>query len=595
MSEPHPRADHATRITHIEICIVGMGPRGTSTFERLLASAPELLPTNVRLTIHVVDPYSPGPGHIWRTSQSSNLLMNTVACQVTLFTDPTVACSGPIREGPSLIKPNDYPTRALQQLGKITEGVEVEMHAERAISLKDEPSGLQALTLSYGHTISGLSSIILAQGHLPLHRNIKQIQLSNHTKGNNLLYFPPSNPADVDLSSITAGESVLLRGLGLCFFDYMSLLTIGRLRYYPSGFEPCLHASSRRGIPYHSRGDNQKGAFGRRYPIHLTGERIARLRKSADAGNAPDFRRDIWPHIAKDVELVYYECLVGHENHKFRSRFLEAQRGNGATEGQVLDEFNVPESKRWSWSQISQPYGERTFSAPNKWKSWLLRYLDSDVKEAKLGNVQGPIKAALDMLRDLRNEIRQLVDHGGLSGDSQQHDLDGWYTSLNAFLSIGPPRKRIEQMIALIEAGVLNILGPELEVCETDRAWLARSRKVSDSTVRITTLIDAHIPQPNLKHTDDELLSSLLKTGQCRPHTVEGYETGGLDVTSSPYNPIDSRGRAHDRRFVLGVPTEGVHWVTAVGARPGVNSVFLQDTDAVARAALCRGRADVET
>lgn len=57
---------------------------------------------------------------------------------------------------------------------------------------------------------------------------------------------------------------MLLRGLGLNFFDYMALLTTGHggtfvrsgslLVYRPSGNEPRLYAGSRRGIPYHARG-----------------------------------------------------------------------------------------------------------------------------------------------------------------------------------------------------------------------------------------------------------------------------------------------------------------------------------------------------
>ncbi|MEK8170570.1 FAD/NAD(P)-binding protein [Streptomyces sp. M19] len=39
---------------------------------------------------------------MWRTAQPPELLMNTVASQVTLFTDPTVVCEGPVRTGPSL-------------------------------------------------------------------------------------------------------------------------------------------------------------------------------------------------------------------------------------------------------------------------------------------------------------------------------------------------------------------------------------------------------------------------------------------------------------------------------------------------------------
>lgn len=117
---------------------------------------------------------------------------------------------------------------------------------------------------------------------------------------------------------------------------------------------------------------------------------------------------------------------------------------------------------------------------------------------------------------------------------------------------------------------------------------------VPGSTVRATTLIEARLPETDLRRTSDELLARLLKTGHCRPHTSDGYETGGLDVTPRPYRLMDRQGRPHVRRFAFGVPTEGVHWVTAAGARPGVDSVTLSDADAVARAALRATTAETE-
>jgi uncharacterized NAD(P)/FAD-binding protein YdhS len=141
---------------------------------------------------------------------------------------------------------------------------------------------------------------------------------------------------------------------------------------------------------------------------------------------------------------------------------------------------------------------------------------------------------------------------------------------------------------------VVEVLGPRLEVRAEGGAWVARSPEVPGSGVRVTTLIEARLPEPDLRHTADGLLARLLKTGQCRPHAVDGYETGGLDVTPRPYRLIDRQGRAHTRRFAFGVPTEGVHWVTAAGARPGVDSVTLSDADAVARAALRAATAETE-
>ncbi|MEU7660188.1 FAD/NAD(P)-binding protein [Streptomyces lincolnensis] len=594
----------------VAVALVGAGPRGTGVLERLCASAPQLLPPGARLTVHVVDPAPPGPGRVWRTAQSSELLMNTVASQVTLFTDDSVDCAGPVRPGPSLhewaggtLGPDAYPTRA--EYGRYLEwvfartvreaprGVHVETHAARAVRLDDGPDGRQSLTLDDGRVLSGLAAVVLAQGHLPEVPGPSLRRLAAHAQRHGLRHVPPANPADVDLSAVSPGEPVLLRGLGLNFFDHMALLTTGRggrfvpgprgRRYLPSGREPRLYAGSRRGVPYQARGDNAKGPYGRHLPLVLTDEVIARFRKRADNGEAPDFLAEIWPLVAKEVETVYYEALLGAPD--FRDRFLATGHAS-PEEAAVLEEFGVAAADRWSWERISRPYAGQVFPDPAAWRDWLLAHLRRDAAQAALGNVAGPLKAALDVLRDLRNELRRIVDHGGLAGASRRDHLDRWYTPLNAFLSIGPPRRRVEELAALVEAGVVEVLGPRLEVSEAAGAWVARSPEVPGSAVRVTTLVEARLPEPDLRRTADALLAGLLERGQCRPHTVDGYETGGLDVTGRPYHLIDRQGRAHPRRFAFGVPTEGVHWVTAAGARPGVDSVTLSDADAVARAVL---------
>lgn len=617
-SVPSKGPGPAARPAHVSVALVGAGPRGTSVLERLCASAPELLPPGARLTVHVIDPDPPGPGRVWRTAQSPELLMNTVACQVTLFTDDSVDCSGPIHPGPSLhewaggrLGADEYPRRAdygrylewvfAEVLRQAPPAVRVETHRARAVRLDDAPDGRQILTLDDGRALAGLSAVVLAQGHLPRTAGPDLLRPAAHAARHGLRHVPPANPADVDLSSIPPGEPVLLRGLGLNFFDHTALLTTGRggrfvrddgdLRYLPSGREPRLFAGSRRGVPYQARGDNAKGPYGRHVPLVLTPEVIAGFRKRADSGEAPDFLTEIWPLVAKEVETVYHGALIrraascaGRER-EFTDRFLALPHGD-PLEAPLLAKFGVPDAERWCWERVSRPYAGRDFAHSGEWRDWLLSYLRADAAQAALGNVHGPLKAALDVLRDLRNELRLIVDHGGLSGASRRDHLDRWYTPLNAFLSIGPPRRRIEELAALVEAGVVRVLGPRLRVSEEDGGWTAHSPDVPGTTVRVKTLIEARLPEPDLRHTADDLLAGLLRSGQCRPHVVEGYETGGLDVTARPYRLMDRQGVAHTRRFAFGVPTEGVHWVTAAGARPGVDSVTLSDADAVARAVL---------
>jgi len=412
---------------------------------------------------------------------------------------------------------------------------------------------------------------------------------------------PPGNPADVDLTAVPPGSAVALRGLGLNFFDHMALLTVGRggiferragrLVYRPSGREPHLFAGSRRGVPYHARGENEKGAYGRHEPVVLTPPVVSGLRARAKLGHGLDFRRDLWPLIAKEVETVYYATLLEGRRcrcdaDRFRTAYLRHPWGSSG-ERQILDAYGLAEDG-WDWHRVAHPHAGRVFDSAEDFRAWLLGYLRLDIVQAREGNVSNPLKAALDVLRDLRNEIRMVVDHGGLAGRSHERDLDRWYTPLNAFLSIGPPTRRIEEMVALIEAGVLEVTGPHT-VVRPDPATgtFLVSSDVPGSEVRTVALIEARMPDIDMRRAVDPLLSHLRGTGQCGWHTIPDpggipHESGGIAVTERPYHLLDADGVPHPGRFMLGVPTESVHWVTAAGIRPAVNSVTLADSDAVA-------------
>jgi uncharacterized NAD(P)/FAD-binding protein YdhS len=619
--------------TQLDVCIIGAGPRGLSVTERICANARSADP-HTRIRLHLVDPYPPGAGRVWRTDQSGHLLMNTVASQVTMFTDASFT-EGVRAPGPSLYEwanfltliepadeydeqvvaearrlgPDSYPTRALQGrylewvfrriTGTAPRQVEVTVHRSRAVSLDDADDGRQTVGLEDGGPLEGMDAVVVAVGHLPVLPDAQTAELAVFAAGHGLGYLAPANPADVDLACVRPDEAVMLRGLGLNFFDYMALLTVGRggrferrgdrLVYHRSGREPRLYAGSRRGVPHHARGDNEKGAHGRHTPLVLTREVIEELMGRGRL----DFRRDVWPLIAKEVETCYYATVLATreacdcEVQRFLGRYLPFEWGT-AGESRVLDEFAIPADARWDWERLARPYGDRRFAHTDEFAAWLLDYLRRDLADARAGNVSGPRKAALDTLRDLRNEVRLVVDHGGLSPVSHRDDLDRWYTPLNAFLSIGPPIQRIEEMIALLEAGVLTVLGPQVEIgLDAGRgAFTVASAVVPGAPTPVAALIEARLPDPDLRRTADPLLRHLLATGQCRPFRIGSYETGGLDVTERPGHLLDAAGRAHPRRFAYGVPTEAVHWVTATGARPGVNSVMFGDSDAIARAVL---------
>ncbi|WP_228837054.1 3-carboxy-cis,cis-muconate cycloisomerase family FAD/NAD(P)-binding protein [Nocardia brasiliensis] len=626
----------------LRIAIVGVGPRGLSVFERICANAGDDTDP-VGVEVFLIDSTRVGTGAVWRTDQSPHLLMNTVAAQVTIFTDDTVEMDGPVDEGPSLYEwasfltklgnfaelpdpmyaearalgPDTYPTRALygHYLRWAYEHIR-DLHANTvraneitatALDVRDQNSGLQELELSTGARIRDLDAVVLTQGHLALIGADSDARSPAYeARRLGLTYVAPANAADVDTAEIPAGEPVLIRGLGLTFFDYLALLTVGRggsfgrvggrLEYLPSGAEPVILAGSRRGVPHRARGANQKGVEGRHEPVLLDPARIDELRKRAKRFGDVSFRRDVWPLVAREVESVYYSALIAdrvspRELRGFRARFLHAATEPAAAA--ILDGLGIGPGQRWDWAAVADPTRGRCFGSPVEFRHWLIDYLDLDAGDARQGNVSGPVPAALDVLRDIRNEVRLVVDHGGIAGGSYRDDLDRWYTPLNAFLSIGPPASRIAELAALIRADVVRVVGPgtRVRVDERSRRFVADSPQVANSRTTAGLLIDARLPDPDLRSTADPLLRNLLRRGEVRSYTLcdpDGgrYRTGGLEVAAASHAVRSAAGHAHPRRYALGVPTESVRWVTAAGPRPQVNSVTLSDADRIARAAL---------
>ncbi|MFF3697720.1 MULTISPECIES: FAD/NAD(P)-binding domain-containing protein [unclassified Streptomyces] len=638
------------------LAVVGAGPRGLSVLERLCANE-RRGPSADGVIVHLVDPHLPGAGAVWRPDQPGELLTNTVASQITVFTDDSVRIEGPIEPGPSLYEwaqslallggdgdydertlaearrlgPDSYPSRGFyghylhdcyrRIVSRAPAHIEVREHRTRAVVLSDAlgaADGPQSLRLENGARLDGLDAVLLAVGHVGTHLTARQRRTADLALIHGLTYVTPANPADVDLSWVEPQQNVLLRGLGLNFFDYMALLTTGRggrfvrerdrLVYRASGLEPRLYAFSRRGVPYHARGENEKGAFGRYYPRLLTAEYVARLRARAAAGERIGFTEHLWPLIKREVESVYYATTLRSRGvasdvvEGFTDRYLDLDLdlAEGAGSDELLSAHGLVAADRFDWDRLTDPCGDLGFASRDEYRDWLLGYLRADAEAGRAGNLSGPLKASLDILRDLRNEIRLAVDHGGLDGESHRDELERWYTPLNAFLSIGPPVTRIEEMAALIEAGVLTVTGPgtEVRLDSAEPAFIAASTRVPGRSVHATALIEARLPEPDVRRTEDPLLRHLLETEQAVPYritTAQGteVETGGLAVTERPYRIVDRRGRAHPRRFAYGVPTESVHWVTAAGVRPGVDSVTLGDSDAIARALVSLPRPDL--
>ncbi|MEV0603011.1 FAD/NAD(P)-binding protein [Streptomyces sp. NPDC050315] len=610
----------SSRRPALTLAIIGSGPRGLSVLERLAVrlAAPELADRIVR--IHVIDAVEMGAGRIWRTDQDEWFTMNTVVGQVTMYSG--VPDGGPARPGagPSLgewiaqraeehgeplLGPDDYASRRRygQYLRAVHRSIADHLPADvelvetrgRVTSMAAVPDGGYALELDRSPYLIDADKVLIATGHpenAPDAHEQHLLDFADRHPG--ITYLCGDSAADMPLSvaDIAPGSTVGIRGMGLSFYDVMLSLTVGRggtfgrddegrLRYVPSGLEPRIVAGSRSGLPIPARGRNQKRPDHMYRPRFLTKEAVAAARERRHRTTGTDrlhFDMDVRPLLLKELDHVY---RAAHE-------------ASGSTE--PLPPLDL--------RALARPFKDARFDSPDAFRTRLLEVMRADLAQAALGNVDGPLKAALDILRDIRNVVREAVDFGGLHPDSHAEEFQRDFLPVNALLSAGPPAERVAQLVALIESGLVDIAGPATRFAadEGRQAFRIDSPQVAGSERLAQTLIDARIPDPDVHRDRSSLTRSLLAEGlvseyvRTEPKSGLSRSTGGLNVTTAPFHVIGADGSVRDDLYALGIPTEHVRWFTQVGSgKPGLNTLFRQDADAIAADMLRTLRAAPET
>ena len=629
-----------------QVAVIGAGPRGTSVVERLVAGVIAQGEAAPPLHIHVIEPYEPGPGHIWRTDQSRLFLMNTPSLYPTvvpvgeasagLATSPVglafdawrVRAAKGLIEVPdddaaecARLSPSDFPSRALygrylawvfaETVRRAPRGVTVTHHRNEAVDLEERADGATGWSalLDDGSRLD-VDEAVLAVGHVAADLTPEQHRLQDAAVRHGLEYRPPAVPADVDWDEVPAGRTVLLRGLGLNFFDAMIQLTEGRggrfhegddgrLAYDPSGSEPRLVAASRRGIPYRA-----KAMIGSYIPrgVQLrfcTAERAAGFRHG---GVQPGFDHDLWPLLHRDVLWTYYStlCRTGGSIVEDPDLFLaeldtalseDAVSWRASVSRVVAD--RVPVDLRLEVEALAHPFAGRHFDSREAFTESVLAHLDADVAGSARGE-DDPLKMAIGALNAGRSVLKQVVADGGISDASWADELRGWFEPLVEGLASGPPPVRIAQLGALVRAGIVRFVGPNprFGVDADEAVFTAASPWVEGESFTARYLVEAMMPANRVSTTLSPLLGSLVRRGIVRPRTVMSEDgapvaSGGLDVTEPPYRAVDRAGHPQHSLFVLGLQLSSVQWGTAIaaeaGADPEAGARTLLDADGIAR------------
>ncbi|MCG2584895.1 FAD/NAD(P)-binding protein [Massilia sp. TS11] len=592
-----------TRIT-----LIGMGPRGLSVLERLLAFARV---NGAALELHLVEPGACGPGAHW-PQQADYLLINTVASQVTIFPwREAVAHPCPVPT-PSLtewaraegyrrigsrfvraaasdgapIEDGDYLPRCLlgeyldwafrSLLGVLPPTCRLRHHRHQAADVRALPGGGYQVELDSGYCIAS-DYLFLCTGHCRNQLNEDEDVLARfareHVRYNDKLAYVRQPYPMAALERIASDASVAVQGLGLTAQDVLASLSVGRggrfqrvgqrLCYARSGLEPAILLFSRHCLPAAARGINQKGLSGRYQPHWFTRAAIAGLRQRF--GPQLDFDRALLPLLLKEMGYAWRCAHDGRAPDPARYTLGAAERQ--AIEGLLF------------------PLAGRSFAEPAAFASFFQQLLSDDLREAKRGNCASPLKACADVLRDVRASLQEAVEFGGLTPASHRRFLSLYNPIINR-ISFGPPRQRNAELLALLDAGVVRVAaGPQPSLhTDSERAQFLLRSKFPGRVVEegVDVLLVARL-DPCLPEQDSApLMQNLLQRGLVRPYCNGPFHPGGIDIDRAGH-PIGRDGQAQSALWALGYLTEGAHYYTHALPRPGLASRAVQDADRAVR------------
>lgn len=585
----------------IHIGLVGCGPRGLSVLERILSIAETRL--NQVVVIDIFDPGELGTG-VHRRGQPDYLALNTVAGQLGVF--PDLESLGQLpgargRDGPSFfdwcqqkkikissrsglsnaegrdVRPDDFLPRSLlgfylfESFNEIIEGAPRNVSINIYNDFVEEIVGLDDCLFKI-RTSSGefhsLEKLVLTIGHG--HDLRKKFCISDRYDDLNC----------EGMVSAKENEEVLIEGFGLVAMDIISALTVGKggehecvehQEYYKaSGREPVLLIQSRCGVPFRAR-----PACLTRFPRHqaviLTKSRVAHLRAQLIDGQF-DFELDILPLMIIEMRAAAVAALFGGSDIKERLRLLRLFRSEGAVQEGGMEACEELVREYEARSEAFDFQDILASSLPEDleeghYHDWVCLELERDLCEARKG-LMSPIKAAAEVWRDLRDELREVVDFGGLTTASHQCFYGRWYQTINRLVA-GPQMERHIEILSLVKAGILRFIHPA----------------VSQPTANKCRRIASHVESPKVTETGSALVRSLAEHGLIRS-IGDTSIVSGIDLNRS-CNPLTNSGHSAKNVWVLGPLAEGACYYNHYISSPGSPSRLFMDAHRVANSILC--------
>ena len=274
--------------------------------------------------------------------------------------------------------------------------------------------------------------------------------------------------------------------------------------------------------------------------------------------------------------------------HRARRRAGLGRRSEGSSRARIdarLDDLDAERGPFDAAALLDGSAGIRLGDGA-AYQRWFADTLRRDLGEGLLGFAWSPVKAALDIFRELRDTFRYAADFGGLTEDSH----DDFYRRVVPLMNravVGPQYERHAELLALMAAGLVQVpLGPAPAVDRNGGPWTLTSTRLGVPEHReVDWLVPAQVPLPAVGSSASPLLGALARKGWIRPSRPGSALVPGIDVDRDQH-PLAADGRSHQRIWVLGPLCEGATFYNNLVPSPGVYSRPVADAHRCAAAML---------
>jgi hypothetical protein len=360
------------------------------------------------------------------------------------------------------------------------------------------------------------------------------------------------------------------------------------MRYRRSGREPTIYYYSRSGMPCCAKSATGVDSTGTYEPVVCTPEMFASLSGQARGRGRRrvDFRTDLLPLLFAEMRARYHSQSALKQGGEAASAEV-AGKLRAAWLGDYYDK---------AIADLEETYGRfdphdhlfagmgRTYVSSRDYETFVYDLIEQDLDEALMPG-GSPVKAAQEVMRILRDQLRSVIEFGGLSLDSYgdfQSNIRGRINRLEA----GPPPLRSQQMLALLDAGIVRIPfgpNPRLTTGSDGRVAVHSTQFEQPHAATVTAVVRGHLDLPSLQRSASPLLKRLYGKGRLTQLHYGETPVGSVAI-SEDFHPYDMEGRLQRNLSLLGVLTEGVRYFTHYLPSPRSRRRAVQDAQSCVEA-----------